>query len=83
MLNFFVAVIAVPHLAVGEDHHLVHGYLSSTQIFDDFVAVGGIAHLAFTAIHLHHIAQDAACRHVDHLPAVAEDARDDMLATIL
>ena len=78
-----VATSAVPHLHVGEQHHLVHHLVLLDEPVNDLVAVGAVTYGTLKFLQLAGSHQDVVGRHVDHAPVSAEDTGDDLLATAL
>ena len=74
---------AVPHLKVGEDHHLVHLDVVLKQILDDRLAIGAVSYLSLSALHLYGVRKDVFCWKVEYLPSVPEHSADHRLALAL
>ena len=73
--------VCVPQLHVGEDHHLVHHLSAVDEVFDDQMAVGGIAYLTHQHAEAFHVAEDGPGRQLLPAPGVAKDACNHMLAS--
>ena len=78
-----VAAVAVPHLAVCEDHHLVHLHIFLYQPLDDFVAIGAITYFTFASMHLKGVGKYVVLREVNYFPNIAEKATNNALALAL
>ena len=80
--NAGVSAVAIPHLAIGEHHHLVHELLVFDEPVDDFVSIGGVTHLLFTTVQFHRVGKDAVHRQVYRLPSIAEQTANDLRAMV-
>ena len=77
LLDMLVSECRVPHLHIGEHHHLIHLDVVIHKIVDDQVSVGAVSDLSLSALHLDGVCEDILLRKVQDLPRITEHTADD------
>ena len=75
-LEMLVCKSGIPHLHIGEHHHLVHLDVVIHQIVDDLVAVGAVSDLTLSLHHFDGVCKYVFPREVQDFPCVSEHAAD-------